>query len=170
MRRIPIYQMSLGVDQNGRVGFLFPSEIEDESNQSIIFALPFTHPFHHPFDLGEYLERNEFYFPIEINGKYQELKAKVDFPELIFSVPNTEYKIAFQLEMGHIHNWPMQPFGDKLKYKYIGKSNNIIPKNNGFLTLLPVDLYELDEFYMKHKGIFVGLTPNFGNKENLNFS
>ena len=166
MRRVAVYQMAFGLDQSGRVGLLFPSEIEDESNQSIMFAIPFTYPFHHPFDFDGYFDRNEFYFPIEINGKYQELKAQIDFPEFIFSVPDTDYKITFQIEMSDFPHWPIYPFRDKPKYKYIGKSSNIIPQNNGFLILQPMDIFELDELYMKHKGIFVGLTPNFGNKKN----
>ena len=44
---------------------------------------------------------------------------------------------------------------------------SLILKNHGFLVLKPIDLNEMNELYLKQKGIFVGLTPNFGNKGNF---
>ncbi len=168
--RIPVYQMTLGLDRkNNTMGLMFASEVENEDNQSIIYAVPFTQPFHHPFELIEFIERNEFYFPIEIDGKYFELKAKVEFPELVFIIPETEAKISFKIRFEDFPEWPLRHYKNHLRYKYVGKENKIIPKNNGFLIIQPIDLYELDEFYLKHKGIFVGMTPNFGEKEKLYF-
>lgn len=168
--RIPVYQLTFGYDkQNDRLGLTFSTE-EEEDNQSLVYAVPYTHPFHfHPLELIEYFKANDFYFPIEINGEYTEVTAKINFPELIFNVPGTEYKIAFRVDLDDYDFWHRFYHREKLKYTYIGKSKNLFPKNNGFLILQPIDLLELDELYLKHKGIFVGLTPNFGEKEKLYF-
>jgi hypothetical protein len=169
MRRIPIYQMTFGQDQSGKPGLVFTSEQKEYGSQSILFAIPIIESFHHPFDLIESIEHQAIYFPFQMGEKYYELEAKINFPELTFSVPDTDIQISFEIDIDSFSNWYYFPFRKDLykKKKYIGKANNLILKNNGFLTLMPVDLFEMDELYLKHNGIFVGLTPNFGQIENI---
>ena len=174
--RIPIYQMSFGQDENGNSGLVFPSEQENYGNQSIIYVIPIIEDFDHfiyPFD---YFENLEIYFPFEMKGEYYELKAKIEFPELKFSIPNTLFQISFEIDINESLRWDPYYFRTRLLQRpygslnYIGHESKIITKNNGFLALTPIDIFEMDELYNEYRGVFVGFTPNFGNSSELNFT
>lgn len=164
MTRIPIYQMTYGQDKEGKPGLVFTSEQEDYDSQSILFAIPIVEPFRHPFDFIDNFEHQTIYFPFLLGDKYFDLEAKMNFPELVFTVPDKNIQITFEIGIDNMWGWDFFPFRRQpFKYtKYVG-NQKLLLKNNGFLTLLPVDLYEMDELYNKHQGVFVGLTPNFGN-------
>lgn len=170
MARIPIYQMSFGQNKESEKGLIFSSELPEYSMQSIIFTIPIPSNFHHPMEFEDYFYLNTFFFPFSLNDEYLELDAKVNFPEMIFNVPNTDFQITFDIDIESFYNWRYFPFRIRKNRmtKYVGEKKNLIYKNDGFLTLLPTDIVEMDELYLKHKGIFVGLTPNFGNTENIN--
>ncbi|SRR5258706_677921 len=165
MTPIPIYQMAYGQDNEGKPGLVFTSEQEGYDNQSILFAIPVVEPLNHPFEFIERFEHQTIYFPFLLEDKYLELKAKVNFPDLIFAIPNKDIQITFTIDTDNFWGWDFFSFRRQFKghTKYVGKQNKLLLNNNGFLTLLPVDLYEMDELYNKHRGVFVGLTPNFGN-------
>lgn len=154
--------MSIGQNEEGKMGYVFPSEQKDGWYQSLIFAVPIIGS--QPADLFFYLDSNTFYFPFAFGDKPMELEAKVAYPDMIFEVPDTDFKIAFEIRA----NGDQDPdFFSRSFYRpprkvnqYVG--NNSIPTNNGFFVLQPVDLLEMDELYWQHKGVFVGLTPAFG--------
>lgn len=164
MARIPIYQMSFGQSGNGKPGLVFTSEQQDYTNQSILFTLPIIEPFRHPFELLEFLDHQKVYFPFLLGEQYFDLVARFNFPELIFDIPETDIQIIFEIDNGNLLNWPFFPFRKNFfrKMNYVGSEEKYILKNSGFLNVMPVDLYEMDELYNTHKGVFVGLTPNFG--------
>ena len=167
MERIPVYQMTMGQDKEERQGLIFPSEQDNLGNQSIVYTIPIIDRFHHPFDFIESLENLVVYFPFETDGQYYELDARINFPEIIFSVPKTDFKIAFLIDTEIFSNWNFYPFlRGRRNLKYVGDFDKLVYPNNGFITLAPVDLYLMDELYLRHRGIFVGLTLNFGNIEN----
>lgn len=159
--------MTFGQDSEGKAGLVFPSEQEGYDNQSILFVIPIIEPFRDPIDLIEFFDHQEFYFPFLLGEKYYDLKAKLNFPDLVFSVPEMNVEIVFEVDSDNYWAWDFFPFRRRAnrRTKYVGKQKNWLMKNNGFLTLLPVDLYEMDELFNKHKGVFVGLTPNFGNND-----
>lgn len=165
MRRIPIYQMTYGQSEDGKPGLVFTSEQEGYDSQSIYFGIPILEPINYWFDLIEYFDRHTFYFPFILGEKYFEIEAKVNFPELIFAIPNNDIKITFEIDRNKFGGWDFFPFIQRSynDLKYVGKHNKLFPKNKGFLTLLPVDLYKMNELYNNNQGVFVGLTPNFGN-------
>jgi len=163
MARIPIYQMTYGQNQEGEKGLVFTTEQTEYNNQSLIFTIPIVKTFDHPFDIHYYFESNKFYFPFSLNEEYLELEATVSFPEMIFRIPNTEYQVAFEVDMDYFYPWWLLRRNSFRRQEYVGKFNHLIDSNHGFVILLPVDLYEMDELYTEHSGIFVGLTPNFGN-------
>ena len=170
MARIPIYQMSIGQNKEGVNGFVFSSELEEHDSLSIIFTIPITSPFDHPSGIEEYFYFNTFYFPFSLRDKYLELEAKVNFPDMVFEVPNTDFQVTFEIGQNDFYNWPLYRFRRNRygKHRYVGNKNNLIKSNEGFITLLPVDLIEMDELYLQHRGTFVGLTPNFGRIETTN--
>lgn len=164
MTQIPIYQMTYGQDYEGKPGLVFTSEQEGYGSQSFLYAIPILEPFSYPFDLIENFERQTFYFPFLLGDKYFDLEAKVIFPDLIFTIPEKDIQITFAIDTEKFLNWDYFSFKRQLnrQTKYVGKENKFLIKNYGFLNLLPVDLYEMDELYNNHKGVFVGLTPFFG--------
>lgn len=172
IRSVTVYQMTYGQDNEGNAGLVFTTEQEEYGNQSVLFTIPITDnfPFHHPMEFVEYLESVRITFPFQLNEEYYELEGKVNFPEVVFNIPNSDIKITFEIDNDHIFYWHVFPFRRRpyRKLKYVGKQKHLIKDNNGFLILQPVDLYEMDELYLKHKGVFVGLTPNFGNSDNIN--
>lgn len=167
--RIPIYQMTYGQEAEGKPGLVFTSEQEEYGNQSILFTIPILEIFLHPIELIDYLKHTDIVFPFELDGEYYDLKGKIEFPEITFEVPKIKIKITFEIEYDYVFNWHIFPFRRRSfkGMKYVGKHTKLILRNHGFLILQPVDLYEMDELYLKHKGIFVGMTPNFGNNDNF---
>lgn len=167
MTRIPIYQMTYGQDREGNTGLVFPSEQEGYDSQSILFTIPIVEPFRHSFDLLKFFDYQEFYFPFLLGEKYYDLKAKVNFPDLVFSVPEKSIDIVFEIDRGNFGVWEFFPFRRRQykRTKYVGKQNGLLMKTYDFMNLLPVNLYAMDELYNKHQGVFVGLTPNFGNND-----
>ena len=168
--RIPVYQMCLSLDEEEKPGLVFPSEYHEDGNQSVLYAVPLLHAIHHPFDIIDFFHHQSIYFPFELNGEYFELEAKINFPELTFKVPKVNINITFVVDNeSHSGWWNIYPYNRNSfgKLKYIGKNNKIIRNNFEFIYLMPVDLFEMDVLYIKHKGIFVGLTPQFGNQENM---
>src|SRR5579872_2587790 len=108
MSRIPIFQMTLGYNEIGELGLIFSSETnsyntDKESipynSQSIIFAIPFDNLYNNNPNILEFWTANTFYFPCLAGKEYTDLEAKIEFPDLIFSVPKTEYKIIFQVNI-----------------------------------------------------------------------
>lgn len=171
MARIPIYQMAFGQNTDYKKGLIFTSELPENSMPSIIFTIPILSNFRHPLDFEDFFYLNTFYFPFSLNNEYLEIEAKVNFPEMIFDIPKTEFQVAFDIDTEGFYNWSYFPFRIRRRsLKYVGKEKHLIFKNDGFLPLLPTDIFEMDELYIKHKGIFVGLTPSFGNIENINLA
>jgi hypothetical protein len=169
MARIPIYQMAFGQNDDHESGLIFTSELPENSMPSIIFTIPVPSNFRHPMDFEDFFYFNTFHFPCFIDNEYLEIEAKVSFPEMLFNVPNTDFQIAFDIDTDASYYWRYFPFRIRKRrnLRYVGKEKRLILNNDGFLTLLPTDILEMDELYLKHKGIFVGLTPNFGNIENF---
>lgn len=167
INRIPIYQMSYGQSKNGDEGLLFSSEIETDS-QSVLYTIPLIEPFDHPLDFFHYFEYQTYYFPFFFNNEYLELEGHFDFPEISFAVPNTDYKIIFELDATNIPTWHIF-FRKQMRFrklKYVGSYDKIIVPNSGFISLLPIDLYEMDNLFLEHRGIFVGFTPNIQERFN----
>ena len=169
--------MTFGQMKGKEPGLLFTSEVEENSDQSVLFTVPLLEEPRHPFALVDYFHENSFYFPALLNEKYLELEATADFPELIFTVPGTEFTITFELDIDPYYRYDLwrdfMPY-PRAKYptrgrrlKYAGEASRFIPTNRGFLPLLPLDVFEMDELYVRHRGVFVGLTPNFGEQMNL---
>jgi hypothetical protein len=167
--RIPIYQMTFGQDSEGKPGLVFASEQAEYENQSVLFTIPILDNIQYPIEFIDYFEDSTIIFPFQLEGEYYELKGKINFPEITFEIPKTDFKITFEIDNDNMFSWQVFPFRRRpyLNMKYVGKQTSLILKNHSFLILHPVDLYEMDELYFKHKGIFVGQTPNFGNFDNL---
>lgn len=163
--------MTYGQDSEGKPGLVFPTEQEEYGNQSVLFTIPITYnyPLNHSMEFIDYLKSIRIIFPFQLKDEYYELEGKVNFPEVVFDIPKSEIKITFEIDNDQVFNWHLLPFRRRphRKLKYVGKQKHLIINNNGFLILQPIDIYEMDELYLKHKGIFVGLTPNFGNSNNI---
>lgn len=172
--------MTYGQNEKGESGLVFPSELDDSNGQSILFTVPIIEPFTHPMDIVEYMESHTFYFPFLLNEKYIELEARGDFPDLLFNIPETQYQIVFEIDTDNLNTWQYFYYSRRFKLpwrnkshtiKYVGTNDKLIlPKTSGFIPIAPVDLYEMDELYLEHKGIFVGLTPSFGMESFLNLN
>jgi hypothetical protein len=163
--RIPIYQMTFGQGDKGKPGLVFASEQAENKSQLVLFTIPVIDGFQRQVNLIDYLEYSTLIFPFELENNYYELKGKINFPEIIFEIPKTDLIIKFEIYnqlnfRGHFH----RPYP---RMEYVGMKKSVILKNHGFLVLKPIDLNEMNELYSKQKGIFVGLTPNFGNKGNF---
>jgi hypothetical protein len=169
MSRIPIYQMTIGQNENGKIGLLFSDEEASFGNQSIVYAIPIRHDSRDLFEIVHDMERQEIYFPFEMEGKYYELDAKIRFPEFRFSIPESDTEIVFEAEQEQY--WPeyfLRPFPRLVRqYKYVGNRGQLLQSYESFVSLLPYDIFEMDDLYLKRKGIFVGWTPAF-NGETLN--
>lgn len=157
--------MTFGQGSDGKPGLVFASEQEEYGNQSVLFTIPILDDFRHPVEFIDYLEHTTIIFPFQLGEEYLELKGKINFPEITFEIPKSDIKITFEIDNDNIFSWHVFPFRRRpyRNMKYVGNQTNLILKNHGFLILQPIDLYEMDELYLKHKGVFVGLTPNFGS-------
>jgi hypothetical protein len=155
--------MAYGQDNEGKPGLVFTSEQQEYDSQSILFAIPLVEQFTHTFDLINDLKHAQIYFPFLLADEYLELDAVINFPDLKFTIPDKDIQITFAIDTDNLWEWEFFPFRRLFKgAKYVGNAQKLIVKNNGFLTLLPIDLFEMDELFNEHKGVFVGLTPNFG--------
>lgn len=153
--------MRFVLDQNKNIGLLFASEADEFSDQSVVFTVPLLDEPRHPFTMIDYFQRQSFYFPALLDQKYLEIEAKIDFPVLVFTVPTTDFTISFALDLDPFY------YNRRRRLKYVGKNSKLVPANRGFVPLLPLDVFEMDELYLKHKGVFVGLTPNFEEQVSL---
>jgi len=167
---IPVYQMTYGQGSDGRAGLVFTTEQEEYTNQSVLFVIPIIDAFERPPHFIDFLQDATVVFPFLLGNKYYDLEGKVNFPEVIFNIPEVKRTITFEIDIDNIFGWHFYPFWRReyRKIKYVGEHVNLVPRNNGFIILQPVDLYEMDELYIEHKGVFVGFTPNFGIGENYN--
>lgn len=167
---VAVYQMTYRQGTSDNNGLVFTSE-EKYDNQSILFAIPIAedYSFRHPMSLINYLENIRIIFPFQLNEEYYELEGKINFPKVIFNIPKTDQKITFEIENQQEFYWRILPFKRRRfpKLDYVGEKNHLIESNNGFLILRPIELYKMDELYLKHKAVCVGLTPNFGNLDNI---
>jgi hypothetical protein len=168
--RLPIYQFCLGNVNKTKQGLIFSNEIENNNSQSIVYSLPIIQTINHPIEFFEYIESKQFYFPFLLGNDYLELPAKIEFPDLVFTIPKTEFEIVFEIDLYFTYQYgfwwrpnPRKYFSKRNILRYVGKHSKIIPSNSDFIPILPVDLFEMDELYRKHKGVFVGLTPEFGS-------
>jgi hypothetical protein len=161
--------MTFGQNADNEKGLVFTCELPENIVGSIIFTIPILSPLRHPLDIEKFFNFNTFYFPFSLNNEYLEIEAKVNFPQMIFKVPNTEFQVTFDIHINGLYTGHYFPFliRKRRTLKYLGKEKQMVMKNDGFLVLLPTDILEIDELYIKHKGVFVGLTPNFGNIENF---
>ncbi len=154
--RIPIYQMAFGLNQFGEEGLLFSEEFKD-NNQSVLYTIPLE------FDNLAFLFSATFYFPFFLKDEYYELESKIKkFPELTFDAPIKNFQITFDIDFEYYlsySNSMIPRLGLKIM-NYVGKFFKP-SKEKRFLPLIPVDLYTMDELYLKYKGVFVGLTPSF---------
>ncbi len=162
--------MAFGYDNQGSMGLFFSDEIENNTGQSVLFVLPIPPDVnYHPIELSHYFVDKQIFFPFELNGEYLPLEAQVNFNELIFYIPKVNIEVVFEIDMETFFTsfWQKRYFISKQPniFRYLGKHN--IPSNYIFIPLIVVDLYKMDELYLKHKGIFVGLTPNFPNRNKV---
>lgn len=67
--RIPVYQMTIGQNSEGKSGLIFSSEQKETSSQAVVFAIPVVEQYHHPFDFIEHVDMQQVYFPFEMEGK-----------------------------------------------------------------------------------------------------
>lgn len=164
--QLPVYQMTYGKGAEGEVGLVFTSEQED-NNQTVLFNIPIVEP--HPLRFLDFFEEYSVVFPFLLGEEYHNLTGKVEFPEIIFNIPNTDIKIHFELEgFGFMYRRYMPFRGSQYgRSKYVGKHKELMVENNGFWNLIPVDLHEMNELYLNHRGVFVGLTPNFGQVDHM---
>lgn len=154
MIRIPIYQMIFDGE-----GIRFSTEIDDDSNQAVIFVIP---KFHHGIEI-KYSEDIITYFPFDINNEYFELESKIENSIITFNPPKTESKFYFRINFENTFLESVFSNNNVLKY-----SGNISINNdeNSFLIIHPLNLPMMDKMYFQTKGIFVGLTPSFGKPDN----
>lgn len=158
--------MAFGQNSEGKEGLLFASELEENDYPSVMFVVPVINSLADTNGLWGYLEKGDFYFPILLGDKYIELKAKVNLPYFNFAIPGIDISYSFELEVNSVYPWPIILLNRAREkpFKYIGSHDSFLVKNDGFFSLLPIDLYEMDQLYYEHKGVFVGYTPNFPEK------
>ena len=155
--------MAFGLSDDDELGLVFPSEMNENESPSILFTTPIPpYALLDQFDLKNFMEQNTFYFPFLLNQEYYEPEAKIDFPKLTFPAPKTNFGIAFEIAFIFIDKIPGRSISNPSSPKYIGNNNRLIPENDGFLILFPVNLSDMDKLYLEHGGVFVGLTPDFG--------
>jgi hypothetical protein len=169
---LPVYQLCLSFDSaQDKFGFVFPSEIPDSEYPAIHYCIPITEALvHGPLWTHEFMSHHKIYFPMSINGNYKEVIGEFDFPNVVFRVPDTNYQITFDIDLFDSGHFPFFYYdfpNMKKLYTYIGKQTNLMVKNIGFISLIPIDSNELDHLYKEHNALFVGLTSKFGNEEFL---
>jgi len=74
-QRLPIFQLTWGVN-NGVFGLVFPSELEYETQYfTFVILIPSGYLHGRPkYNLfNQVLKETEYYFPVEVSGKYQEI-------------------------------------------------------------------------------------------------
>ncbi len=162
--RLPVFQMAYG-QRKGKNGLMFSSELEEVTSQSVLFAIPLFDYSRRYYNIRRYLEDQEVFFPFFLDDKYYELIASIDYPTLTFKIPNKEIEIVFEIEDANYFYRSRFPFGKRVRknQKYVGDEIDLVKGEVEFLTLIPIDLFEMDDLYEKYKGVFVGMTPAIQN-------
>ncbi|MFH6960640.1 hypothetical protein ACHRV1_24860 [Flavobacterium aquidurense] len=156
MTRLPIYQMMYDMG-----GLKFPSESDDDSNQGVVFLIQ---KFSDGAEIGN-ISDLVVYFPFDINDSYYELESKIENSMISFIPPKFSIPIRFRIDYNMMFKFTN--YGEQ-DLKYSGR----VPfrkGENSFLVVYPLDLEIMDEMYFETKGIFVGLTPTFGEGGDIIF-
>ena len=184
MTRIPIYQMTIGYQEEdgGEIGLIFPDENEENNSHSVLFTLAIPKAITKLDALVNYLGERTIYFPFYLNDKYLELEANFSYSNLNFKIPEVPYDIEFKIESNlfkqRIQFYFMRtaknilkPYKTKKKYNliYSGKHVELIDSKCDLLLLKPIDLQFMNSLFINYKGVFVGMTPAINEiKNNVN--
>ena len=126
----------------------------------MVFTIPKTELTSTENQFLQSLNEHTILFPILFGKKYYELTGLVTGPSLSFKIPKLNIEVDFKIPSIAAKN---NAIIDK-HFTYCGNTKNLIIKNYGFLTLTTLDIDLLDSLYIKHKIVFVGLTPAFGRQ------
>lgn len=140
-------------------GIKFSNEVDDDSNQVVIFVIK-------KFNKGLEINKSDsivVYFPFDLNNEYYELESKIENSIISFYPPMTEIKVNFKIDFENEFFKSINIENNDLKY--LGNFG-IDDRENSFLIVRPIDLKIMDKMYFQTKGIFVGLTPTFRNPKN----
>lgn len=165
--KIPIFQLTYCLDEEQKPGLCFPSEAKETSNPSLVFGIPVLLGYDAYWGLPAYLQENQFYFPVNINGRYAEVTASLEFPNLVFNLPGLIQQITFEMDLPQFFP-PPNITKDQLYQIY--KGGQLTFRNLRFITLSAVSILAMDDLYLTNHIVFVGYTPNYGeiNREYFN--
>jgi hypothetical protein len=129
------------------------------SNPSLVFDIPVLLGYDAYWGLPAYLQENHFYFPVNWNGRYEQITASLEFPNLVFSIPSLKQLITFELDLPQFFP-PPSITKDQLYQVY--KGGNPALRNLRFLKLSAVSILAMDNLFLENDIVFVGYTPNYG--------
>lgn len=172
--RLPVLQLTWAVNK-GVFGLLYPSELNYESQDfSFILPVPIGYLNSRPrYDrLENLLNNTEFYFPVEIGGKYMEIPGEVNIKEDLFE-PTKNNTISFTTPSDITVDLYIDLFQLKSLYrtggmkrlmlnKYVGDYKKAIFDECLFVPIIVKDVKILNSLLQNYNSIFVGYTKNFG--------
>lgn len=158
MMRLPIFQLTYKL-QNGKLGLVFPSELPYEV-QEFGFFLPvpvwnFNLNIWPPYP-DSLFDAFQYYFPVELDGKYLELDAASSVKDpfqvsINFSMKNQNVEFIFN---------PFRPVREYFRYAGNFRSSDF--SQFVFYELDISSIATLNQLYNEQGGIFVGYTSNYG--------
>lgn len=188
MNVIPIVQMAIIKDNAGKIGIVFPSEIDElDYSQTSGFFIGIPRKIKNTDMLKSYLKRSKLVMPFFREGETISINAILDFPIVEFKISNFadgEKAIKFVIEITEeqafksnrpstvrrlsrtatkLMRYYRRNFKDDfIKLRYFGGSS-LINSNLNFILLRPLDASRYSGLYINNKFLPVGATPEFGN-------
>ena len=159
MKRIPIFQMKLGIDAQSRVGWYLADELES-SDTAPFGAIP---------HLAKPIETNEFVMIGEDVRRPIEFSLTFKGNLLVDEANGIRFSLSDPVAP---HDFRGLPFVQSLSY--IGEAGAVLEKygvgrTSNFLALTPLDLIRMDALYLEKQLTFVGVTRSFGPHTNVGF-
>ena len=149
----PIFQMCLDIHDSEK-GWVFPGERDESEVTAPVFTIAWRR--------GISMEQVAYFMPGEIKGD----------PTLFVFMPTSKgtrltlqhhearINLALDLESGAGHGKGLRYIGERWDVlESYGKSDV-----HDFVAVVPTDIKELDQLYVKHHVVLVGVTPAFGRQ------
>jgi len=184
MMNLPIFNLAWSFNQRGDFGLQFLSEISSES-QDFGYFLPVPVDFFRTRpsfdDWEDQMLKQTYYFPIEIDGIYSEIKGTIKYlPELVgldikssmgpevyqeislsFVISNSQ-PINFLIDIFSIRSFYRKAnISTKFIHQYIGTEDNEFLKKLIFIPIIPQDLKGMNNLYLEKKILLVGYIPEY---------
>jgi len=156
MGRAPVFQMSLGMDSESRIGWLLSDETAQPDDA---YSFAFTVPWHPNISFDQF----DFVLFGDRQGELLEFPLKFDGHLFINEQTKTRFSLSDPLAPNDFRGLPfLRPFPYIGAFRETLESYDLTGDFLSFLPLTPLDLLRMDDLFLKQHIAFVGVTHSFG--------